>query len=149
MACHPRTPSLLLPSIILSPTTRFLTHAVVHDGELHQATPGAACLRLRVPPRHLQKRCTPLVVGAKSTSTYEFPEGGFIITMEGTVVEVDMFCQRVVSLLKYEKWQSGRLVAAELQRFAMRWYGVEEFTGVLGCRSMRVMMPSKRNAWPA
>ncbi|MCZ2992153.1 class I SAM-dependent methyltransferase, partial [Acinetobacter baumannii] len=29
--------------------------------------------------------------------------------------------------LKYEKWSKGQLVQTELQRFALRWYGIEEF----------------------
>ncbi|MEC2646339.1 class I SAM-dependent methyltransferase, partial [Bacillus thuringiensis] len=29
--------------------------------------------------------------------------------------------------LKYEKWSKGQLVQTELQRFAVRWYGIEEF----------------------
>ncbi|MDQ3232834.1 MAG: hypothetical protein M3Q07_13535, partial [Pseudobdellovibrionaceae bacterium] len=33
--------------------------------------------------------------------------------------------------LKYEKWNEGRLLATELQRFALRWYGIEEFRALL------------------
>ncbi|MEC2303012.1 class I SAM-dependent methyltransferase, partial [Bacillus cereus] len=29
--------------------------------------------------------------------------------------------------LKYEKWSKGQLVQTELQRFAVRWCGIEEF----------------------
>jgi hypothetical protein len=33
--------------------------------------------------------------------------------------------------LKYEKWRNGRLIQTELQRFALRWYGVDEFKYIL------------------
>jgi len=39
--------------------------------------------------------------------------------------------------LKYEKWRQGRLVQTELQRFALRWYGVEEFVYVLKAAGFR------------
>lgn len=106
----------------------------------HLVSEGRLILDIEFPPPNT------LVVGAKSTSIYEFPERGFIITMESTVLEVDMLSQCVVSLLKYEKWQSGRRVGAELQRFAMRWYGVEEFTALLGSLGFRSIMVSADHA---
>ncbi len=36
-----------------------------------------------------------------------------------------------MSYLKYEKWRNGALVQTELQRYALRWYGVEEFKYIL------------------
>ncbi|GIN72798.1 methyltransferase [Bacillus sp. J14TS2] len=56
---------------------------------------------------------------------------GDTITMEDRLVEVDIFNQCKVSYLKYEKWRNGELIQTELQRFALRWYGVEEFKFVL------------------
>jgi ubiquinone/menaquinone biosynthesis C-methylase UbiE len=64
------------------------------------------------------------------TSTFNLPNGD-IITMEGKVVEGDLFSQYKVSYLKYEKWRNGALIQTELQRFALRWYGIEEFKLVL------------------
>lgn len=64
------------------------------------------------------------------TSTFTFPNGD-IITMESKLVEADLFNQYKVSYLKYEKWRKGKLIRSELQRFALRWYGVEEFKLVL------------------
>ncbi|MFF2484580.1 class I SAM-dependent methyltransferase [Paenibacillus sp. NPDC058071] len=64
------------------------------------------------------------------TSTFTLPDGD-IITMEGKLVEADLYNQYKVSLLKYEKWRNGSLIQTELQRFALRWYGVEEFKLVL------------------
>ncbi|GIP39402.1 methyltransferase [Paenibacillus sp. J31TS4] len=60
------------------------------------------------------------------TSVFSCPNGD-TITMEGKLLEADLFHQRKVTLLKYEKWRGGALLQTELQRFALRWYGVEEF----------------------
>jgi ubiquinone/menaquinone biosynthesis C-methylase UbiE len=59
------------------------------------------------------------------TLTVDCPNGD-IITMEDKLVEVNFFEQYKVSYLKYEKWHQGRLIQTELQRFAIRWYGIEE-----------------------
>ncbi|SDS84758.1 Ubiquinone/menaquinone biosynthesis C-methylase UbiE [Paenibacillaceae bacterium GAS479] len=63
-------------------------------------------------------------------STFNLPDGD-IITMEGKLVEADLYHQYKVSYLKYEKWRNGALIQTELQRFALRWYGVEEFKLIL------------------
>ena len=49
------------------------------------------------------------------------------ITLENKSIEIDWLNQVTVSYLKYEKWSKGQLVQTELQRFALRWYGIEEF----------------------
>lgn len=54
-----------------------------------------------------------------------------IITLEEKRIELNLIEQRTVSLLKYEKWQDGRLIQSELQRFPVRWYGVYEFSMML------------------
>ncbi len=64
------------------------------------------------------------------TSTVHCPNGD-IITMEGKLVEADLFNQYKVSYLKYEKWRNGALIQTELQRVGIRWYGVEEFKLIL------------------
>ncbi|TDL75929.1 class I SAM-dependent methyltransferase [Peribacillus frigoritolerans] len=64
------------------------------------------------------------------TKTWVTPEQN-VITMESKRVEVNFLEQYSVSYLKYEKWQDGKLIDTELQRFAMRWYGVREFKLVL------------------
>ncbi|GKU80563.1 class I SAM-dependent methyltransferase [Paenibacillus sp. L3-i20] len=65
------------------------------------------------------------------SATYHLPNGD-IITMESKLVEADLFFQQnEVSYLKYEKWRNGELIQTELQRFALRWYGVEEFKYIL------------------
>jgi len=65
------------------------------------------------------------------SSTYHLPNGD-IITMESKCVEADLFFNQYrVDYLKYEKWRNGSLIQTELQRFAIRWYGVEEFKFIL------------------
>ncbi|MBO7748558.1 class I SAM-dependent methyltransferase [Paenibacillus sp. MWE-103] len=68
--------------------------------------------------------------GFAGSSAFPLPDGD-TITMEGKLAEADLFGQYKVSYIKYEKWRQGKLVATELQRFALRWYGVEEFKLVL------------------
>ncbi|HIW33088.1 MAG TPA: class I SAM-dependent methyltransferase, partial [Candidatus Paenibacillus intestinavium] len=51
--------------------------------------------------------------------------------LEDNLVEADFFSQYKVSYLKYEKWRSGELIQTELQRLALRWYGIEEFKLIL------------------
>ncbi|WP_175987751.1 class I SAM-dependent methyltransferase [Bacillus sp. Marseille-Q1617] len=68
--------------------------------------------------------------GKVNTSVFPLPDGD-TITMESKLVEADFFYQRKVTHLKYEKWRSGSLIETELQRFAIRWYGVEELRLIL------------------
>jgi SAM-dependent methyltransferase len=72
----------------------------------------------------------PFETGKVGTSVFSLPDGD-TITMKGKLVEVDFYRQYQVSHLKYEKWREGRLLQTELQRFALRWYGVEEFKLIL------------------
>jgi SAM-dependent methyltransferase len=65
-----------------------------------------------------------------STRTWETPQGE-TITIESKLVEVNFVEQYTVSHLRYDKWRDGELVKTELQRFPLRWYGLEEFELVL------------------
>jgi hypothetical protein len=69
-------------------------------------------------------------VGTISTGTVETPQGE-TITTESNIVEVSFLEQYSVSHLRYEKWRDGTLLRTEMQRFALRWYGLEEFELVL------------------
>lgn len=73
---------------------------------------------------------------------YDFKEGEMTIqsfpfsadegiTLESKALHIDWLKQTTSSLLKYEKWQKGRLIETELQEFTLRWYGIEEFTHML------------------
>ncbi|REK71934.1 class I SAM-dependent methyltransferase [Paenibacillus paeoniae] len=66
----------------------------------------------------------------RKTSTFHLPNGDSI-TMEEKLVEANLLHQYKVSYLRYEKWRNGSLIQTELQRLAIRWYGVEEFKLVL------------------
>ncbi|MCS7459080.1 class I SAM-dependent methyltransferase [Paenibacillus doosanensis] len=68
--------------------------------------------------------------GKIATSAYPLPNGEGI-TLESKSIEMDWLQQCTVSYIKYEKWRQGKLIQTELQRFALRWYGIEEFRLVL------------------
>lgn len=53
------------------------------------------------------------------------------ISLESKSIEINWVDQYTLSYLKYEKWRKGKLVDTELQKFAMRWYGIEEFKLIL------------------
>ncbi|MCY9549764.1 class I SAM-dependent methyltransferase [Lysinibacillus xylanilyticus] len=53
------------------------------------------------------------------------------ISLESKSIEINWVEQYTLSYLKYEKWRKGKLVDTELQQFAMRWYGIEEFKLIL------------------
>lgn len=67
-----------------------------------------------------------LTIDQVSTRTWE-TENGDWITLETKIVEVDYINQYTVSHNRYEKWRDGILVQTELERFPIRWYGIEEF----------------------
>lgn len=65
-----------------------------------------------------------------STKTWNTPNNEVII-LEDKKIEVNMLEQKIVSLLKYEKWKDGNLTQTELQRFPLSWYGNHEFDLIL------------------
>lgn len=68
--------------------------------------------------------------GEISTSTFSLSEEEGIL-LENKSVEINWISQYTLSHLKYEKWRKGKLVDTELQKFKMRWYGLEEFKFIL------------------
>ncbi|TDL30873.1 class I SAM-dependent methyltransferase [Jeotgalibacillus sp. S-D1] len=64
--------------------------------------------------------------GTLSTTAFPLPDGDGI-TLENKSAQLDWLNQYTLSYLKYEKWSAGKLVETELQKFLIRWYGVEEF----------------------
>jgi len=64
------------------------------------------------------------------TNAYTLPNGD-VITHQGRTVEADMFDQNFIALSRYDKWRDGVMIQSEHERFAMRWYGVEEFRYIL------------------
>lgn len=73
---------------------------------------------------------TDLTVGDVSTRTWEV-QNDRMITLESKIVEVDYVSQYTISHNRYEKWNNGELTQTELERFPLRWYGIEEFKMIL------------------
>lgn len=73
---------------------------------------------------------TDRTVGNTSIRTWEL-ENDEMITLESKIVEVDFMNQYTISHNRYEKWKNGQLIQTELERFPLRWYGVEEFKTIL------------------
>ncbi|WP_107951323.1 class I SAM-dependent methyltransferase [Lysinibacillus parviboronicapiens] len=68
--------------------------------------------------------------GEITTSTFPLSNEEGIL-LENKSIEINWVDQYTLSYLKYEKWRKGKLVDTELQKFAMRWYGIEEFKLIL------------------
>ncbi|WFR63911.1 class I SAM-dependent methyltransferase [Paenibacillus amylolyticus] len=64
------------------------------------------------------------------TSTVPLPDGD-TITVEVKTMEVNLLHQYKVSLIRYEQWHQGQLVATEMQQLTLRWYGIEELRLIL------------------
>ena len=69
-------------------------------------------------------------IGKFTTRTWECANDD-VITLENKVVEIDYINQYTISHGRYEKWRNGTLIQTELERFPLRWYGVEEFKLIL------------------
>jgi SAM-dependent methyltransferase len=57
------------------------------------------------------------------------PDGAVILMQ--TSAQIDWLNQLVIKLIRYEKWQDGKLVASELQRLPLHWFGKDEFVACL------------------
>lgn len=73
---------------------------------------------------------TDLSIGNVTTRTWDSTNGD-MITLESKIVEVDYINQYTISHNRYEKWHNGTPIQAELERFPLRWYGIEEFKMLL------------------
>ncbi len=73
---------------------------------------------------------TEVPIGKVSTQVWDCANGD-VITLEDKNVEVDYIQQYSVSHGRYERWRDGSLIESELERFPLRWYGVEEFKMIL------------------
>ncbi|ANU15184.1 Methyltransferase [Planococcus halocryophilus Or1] len=65
-----------------------------------------------------------------STRTWQALNGD-TLTVESKKIKVDWIHQTFVSQGRYECWREGKLIETELERYPMRWYGVEEFRTIL------------------
>lgn len=68
--------------------------------------------------------------GEIATSAFSISKDEGIV-LENRAIEMNWVNQTTLSYLKYEKWRKGKLIETELQKFAMRWYGIEEFKLIL------------------
>ncbi|HLR62488.1 MAG TPA: class I SAM-dependent methyltransferase [Lentibacillus sp.] len=94
---------------------------------------------------------TDLTVGDVLTKTWETQSGG-IITLESKIAEVDYISQYTISHNRYEKWSNGELTQTELERFPLRWYGIEEFKTILeqiGFEDIIISSDYKHGKYPA
>lgn len=73
---------------------------------------------------------TEVSIGEMSTRTWECANGD-VITLESNAVEINHIHQYTIAHGRYEKWRDGTLLQTELERFPLRWYGVEEFKLIL------------------
>lgn len=85
-------------------------------------------------------------VGHSTLRSWEI-EDGEIITLETTINEIDQINQFSVAHHRYERWKRGNLLDTELERFAMRWYGVEEFRTILENHGFRDIVISADYAY--
>lgn len=69
---------------------------------------------------------TDMNIASTSTKTWNTPNQE-VIVLEEKRIEANLLEQKIVSLLKYEKWKEGDLIQTELQRLPLSWYGNEEF----------------------
>src|SRR5699024_6108906 len=73
---------------------------------------------------------TDLTIENVSTKTWESQDGG-MIALESKIVEINYIRQYTISHNRYEKWNNSELTQTELERFPLRWYGIEEFKTIL------------------
>jgi SAM-dependent methyltransferase len=57
---------------------------------------------------------------------------GDLLTLEGCRVRTDWLAQSARATLRYERWRDNRLIEAQMEPFAQRYWGCEEFTLALG-----------------
>lgn len=57
---------------------------------------------------------------------------GDLLTLRSSRAETDVIGQRRVHHDRYERWRDGRLIETEIERFAYRLWGMEEFRFALG-----------------
>jgi len=55
-------------------------------------------------------------------------DNGDLLTVEGVRTRTDWIEQRREAMLRYERWRDNRLVEAQLEPMAQRFWGLEEFT---------------------
>lgn len=81
-----------------------------------------------------------------STRSWETSDNDVII-LEERNTEMNLLEQKIVSIMKYEKWKEGNLIQTELQRFPLSWYGHHEFELMLEKQGYEEITKSADYAW--
>lgn len=114
---------------IVIPTGTFL---LLHDREKSLQALQNFYIHLETGGRLLVDLHIPALIELEKTSTRTWQAvNGDTLTVESKKVQVDWIQQYFVSQGRYERWRAGRLLETELERYPMRWYGVEEFKTIL------------------
>lgn len=101
---------------------REISVQALHNFHLHLADGGRLIVDLSLPGNIELEKST--------TRTWKTPHNE-VITVESKNVEADWLNQSWIGQNRYEKWRNGELIATELERIPMRWYGIEEFKMLL------------------
>jgi SAM-dependent methyltransferase len=72
-----------------------------------------------------------LAAGPPVTSARYWERDPYLWTMQVMSTSHDSAANQVTSLLRYEKWRDGGLVATELQRFRLQYWSLAEFGQLL------------------
>lgn len=72
-----------------------------------------------------------LAAGPPVTSARFWERAPYLWTMQVMSTSHDAAANQVTSLLRYEKWRDGGLVATELQRFRLQYWSLPEFGQLL------------------
>ncbi|MBH0229224.1 class I SAM-dependent methyltransferase [Halobacillus yeomjeoni] len=89
-------------------------------------------------------------LGKVSTKSWECKNGD-LITLENKIVEVEYVQQYTISYGRYDRWRNGKLIESELERFPLRWYGIEEFVMILenvGFKDLVISADYNRGLYP-
>lgn len=93
-----------------------------------------------------------LVTGPPITSARYWESDPYPWTMQVMHTSHDSAANQVTSLLRYEKWRDGALVATELQRFTLQYWSRPEFGRMLadaGFADVTVTADYRENRGPA
>ncbi len=88
--------------------------------------------------------------GYVSTRVFKNQDGDSI-TLEEVLVDVDYINQFTITHNKYQKWENTKLIDTELEIFPLKWYGVEEFRGILqdiGFKDVTISSDYEYNKYP-
>ncbi|GGX89248.1 SAM-dependent methyltransferase [Litchfieldella qijiaojingensis] len=71
-----------------------------------------------------------LITAQDGIRSWQVPEDDYL-TLTTHPLHTDFAAQTTHAYLRYEHWQQGKLVGTELERFSLRWWGIQEFAMLL------------------